>query len=149
MSKLNPQLFKVVYMPLSLVTAVDFYRHLAVALGLIPRFRKVDLFHDIQGHIAHLAYQKNTVPLIIIDEAQALHTSVLGDLRVLFNFQLDSKNLAMVLLVGQPYFVAQLNLHVHEALRNRIVVHYEFKGLDKSEVKDYITSLLKEHQCGF
>lgn len=142
-SKLNPQLFKVVYMPLSSVTAVDFYRHLAVALGLIPRFRKVDLFHDIQGHIAHLAYQKNTVPLIIIDEAQALHTSVLGDLRMLFNFQLDSKNLVMVLLVGQPYFVAQLNLHVHEALRNRIVVHYEFKGLDKSEVKDYIISLLR------
>lgn len=142
-SKLNPQVFKTIYLPLSSVTVMDFYRHLASCLGLIPRYRKVDLFHDIQEHIVNLVYQKNITPFIIIDEAQYLQNAVLNDLRMVFNFQMDSKNLAMVLLVGQPYFIVQLNLRVHEALRNRIMVHYEFRGLDREEIKDYLGSLLK------
>ena len=69
-SKLNPQLFKVVYLPLSSVTVQDFYRHLAVGLGLEPRFRKVDLFHQIQEQIAKSFLQKNLTTLVIIYEAR-------------------------------------------------------------------------------
>lgn len=58
-AKLNPQLFRVVYLPLSTTTVQDFYRHLAVGLGLLLRFRKVDLFHQIQEQIVKAAIQKN------------------------------------------------------------------------------------------
>lgn len=45
-SRLNPQLYRIVYLPLASLTVVDFYRHLAVGFGLVPRYRKVDLFHS-------------------------------------------------------------------------------------------------------
>jgi len=142
-AKLNPQLFRVVYLPLSTVTVQDFYRHLAVGLGLVPRFRKVDLFHQIQEQIAKAFLQKNLTTFVIIDEAQFAQHAVLHDLRLLFNFQMDSKNYAMVLLVGQPPLLNQLALQIHLPLRQRIVIHYGFKGLSREELTNYLAALLK------
>jgi type II secretory pathway predicted ATPase ExeA len=142
-SKLNPQLFKVVYLPLSSVTVQDFYRHLAVGLGLEPRFRKVDLFHQIQEQIAKSFLQKNLTTLVIIDEAQFVRHDILHDLRLLFNFQMDSQNYAMVLLLGQPTFLNQLSLQIHAPLRQRMAIHYSFKGLSHDELPLYLAALLK------
>lgn len=142
-AKLNPQLFKVVYLPLSSVTVQDFYRHLAMGLGLEPRFRKVDLFHQIQEQIAKSFLQKNLTTLVIIDEAQFVRHDILHDLRLLFNFQMDSQNYACVLLLGQPIFLNQLSLQIHVPLRQRIVIHYSFKGLANNELQLYLSALLK------
>jgi type II secretory pathway predicted ATPase ExeA len=142
-SKLNPQLFRVVYLPLSSVTVLDFYRHLSVALGLELKARKVELFHQIQECIANAYLQKHLTTLIIIDEAQFIQNSILHDLRLLFNFQMDSKNYACVLLSGQPQFLNQLSLQIHVPLRQRIAIHYGFKGLAKEEVNLYLLALLK------
>lgn len=143
-AKLNPQLFKVAYLPLSSVTVTDFYRHLAVALGLEPRFRKVDIFHQIQDYIANAHHQKNVVTFVIIDEAQFVCNAVLNDLRLLINFQMDSKHYAMILLAGQPLFLHQLSLQINEPLRQRITISYGFKGLAKDETQPYVTCLLKK-----
>lgn len=142
-SKLNPQLFKVAYLPLSSVSVIDFYRHLAIALSLEPRFRKVDVFHQIQEFIANAYHQKNVVTFIIIDEAQFICNGILNDLRLLINFQMDSKHYAMILLAGQPLFLHQLSLQINEPLRQRISVSYGFKGLAKDEIQPYMDSLLK------
>jgi type II secretory pathway predicted ATPase ExeA len=142
-AKLNPQLFHVVYLPLSSITVLDFYHHLAVGLGLEPRFRKVELFHQIQEYIANAYLQKHLTTFVIIDEAQFVQNAILHDLRLLFNFQMDSKNYAAVLLVGQPQFLNQLSLQIHLPLRQRIAIHYGFKGLTKEEVDSYLTALLK------
>lgn len=144
-SKLNPQLFKTVYLPLSSVTVLDFYRHLAVGLGLEPRHRKVDLFHQVQEFVVNAQYQKKITTFVIIDggNTQFIQNSILNDLRLLFNFQMDSKNYAMVLLIGQPLILNKLALQVNEALRQRISISYAFKGLNKEEIGLYINSLLK------
>ncbi|MEW6663134.1 MAG: ExeA family protein [Bacillota bacterium] len=142
-AKLNPQLFKIVYLPLSSVTVTDFYRHLAVGLGLEPRFRKVDMFHQIQDYIANAHHQKNITTFVIIDEAQFIQNAILNDLRLLFNFLMDSKNYAMVLLAGQSAFLSQLALQINEPLRQRITISYGFKGMTKEETRAYLTALLK------
>ncbi len=142
-AKLNPQLFKVVYLPLSTVTVQDFYRHLAVGLGLEPRFRKVDIFHQVQEFIANAYHQKKLTTFVIIDEAQFVQHAILNDLRLLFNFQMDSKNYAMVLLSGQPVFLHQLSLQINEPLRQRITISYGFRGLSKEETAEYLAALLK------
>ena len=142
-AKLNPQLFRVVYLPLSTTTVQDFYRHLAMGLGLLPKFRKVELFHQIQEQIVKSAVQKNLTTFIIIDEAQFIQHAILHDLRLLFNFQMDSKNYACVLLIGQPLLLNLLSLQIHLPLKQRIAIHYGFKGLSKDEVPLYLTTLLK------
>lgn len=146
-AKLNPQLFKVVYLPLASLTVMEFYRNLCIGLGLLPKPKKVDMFHQLQEHLIHLHLQKNQIPFFILDEGQFLGGAVPAELRMLFNFQMDSQNHAMVLLCGQPAFVNQLNLHIHEPLRQRVVVHHEFKGLLLQEVGDFLSTLLAGSGC--
>lgn len=139
--RLNPQLFTVVYRPLSQVTVPEFYRGLCNGVGIEPAFKKVDMFQRLQDHIQGLARKKQT-PVFILDEAQFLSQAILNELRMLFNFHMDSKDYAMVVLCGQDRLVGQLNLHSNQPLRQRVSVHYEFQGLTAAEVPTYIQTLL-------
>lgn len=47
-SNLNPNLYKCAYIPLSTLTVMDFYKALCDGLGVIPRFKKVTMFKQIQ-----------------------------------------------------------------------------------------------------
>jgi type II secretory pathway predicted ATPase ExeA len=49
--KLNPNLFKPVYTPLSTVNIIDFYRQLSVLLTGEASYRKSQLFNSIQTSI--------------------------------------------------------------------------------------------------
>ena len=69
---LNPNLYKVAYIPLSTVTVMEFYRSLAFVLDLEPKSKKIDLFRSIQERIISLAKDKKIIPFIIIDECQYL-----------------------------------------------------------------------------
>lgn len=144
---LNPNLYKVAYIPLSTVTVMEFYRSLAYALDLEPQSKKVDLFRSIQERIISLAKDKRVMPVIIIDECQYLKTEVLNDLKILLNFDMDSKNYAIFILTGQPTLNNILSKQVHEALRQRIVISYNFTGITKSEMEVYITSRLSLCGC--
>lgn len=139
---MNKNLYKIVYIPISTLTVNDFYRALAAGLGQFPKNRKIQLFTQLQESIISYS-EKNITPVIIIDEAQFISNSILNDLRIIFNFNMDSKNLAILILTGQPPLVTQLNRQPHEALRQRIILNYSFKGLSLDETKDYITSRLK------
>lgn len=140
---LSPSLFQVSYSSLSSLTVMDFYRQIAFGLGADPSFRKCDLFHDIQREVRRYALEKRITPVIIIDEADMLSHKVLSDLRIMFNFEMDSRDLAVVLLIGQPRLNATLNQSVHESLRQRIVMNYHMSGITKEEGRAYITRKLE------
>ncbi|AJA46743.1 general secretion pathway protein A [Clostridium pasteurianum DSM 525 = ATCC 6013] len=144
---LNPNLYKCVYIPISTLTVMDFYRALCDGLGIIHAQKKVTMFKQIQESIYTYSHSKNVIPVIIIDECQFLSNSILDDLRIIFNFHMDSKNYAMLILSGQPNFLLQLSRQVHEALRQRIIMNYCLKGLTHDECKPYITSMLKAAGC--
>ena len=112
---------------------MDFYRALCSGLGIIPSHKKVIMFKQIQESIYTYHQSKNITPVIIVDEAQFLKNSVLDDLRIIFNFEMDSKDYAILILSGQTPFITQLSRQPHEALRQRIVVNYYLKGLTKDE----------------
>ena len=146
-SKLNPSLYKVVYSSLSTLTVNDFYRNLAQELGAQPAFRKTDNFKIIQNEINRLALEKRQTPVIIIDEANYISNVVLNDLKMLFNFEMDSKDRAIILLAGLPQLNNILRLSNHEPLRQRIIMNYNLEGMSKSEGRSYIESKLKGAGC--
>lgn len=142
-SSLNPNLYRVMYIPLSTLTVMDFYRALAYELGLEPSHKKITMFKQIQERIYSLHESKNIVPIILLDEVQYLKNSILDDLKLIFNFNLDSKNYAILILAGQPILNTILQRQAHEALKQRIVINYTFSGLNKNEVSEYINSRFK------
>ena len=146
-SALNPSMYKVVYTSLSTVTVNDFYRNLAASLGAQASYRKTENFHIIQGEINRLALDKRKIPVIIIDEANYIKNAVLNDLKILFNFEMDSRDRAIVLLVGLPQLNHTLQLSIHEPLRQRIIMNYNLDGYSKEEGRAYIECKLKKAGC--
>ena len=144
---LNPSLYKVVYSSLSTLTVSDFYINLASALGAQPAFRKVDNFRIIQDEITRYALDKRKTPVIIIDEANYVKNAVLNDLKILFNFEMDSRDCAIVLLAGLPQLNNTLQLSIHEPLRQRIIMNYNLDGFSKEEGRSYIQWKLKKAGC--
>jgi type II secretory pathway predicted ATPase ExeA len=142
-NSLNPNLYKVIYLTLSTVTVLEFYKSLAYGLGVEIYSKKIDLFKAIQERIISLSRDKKITPVIIIDEAQYLKTEVLNDLKLLLNFDMDSKNYAVLILCGQPLLNNILSKQIHEALKQRIVINYNYEGISKEEISEYISSRLK------
>ncbi len=140
---LNPNLFKRIYIPITTLTVMDFYRALCHGFGVAPSHKKILMFEQIQEAIYTSVHSKNITPIIIVDEAQFLKNTILDDLRIIFNFDMDSKDYAVLILAGQTPIVTQLSRQPHEALRQRILVNYCLKGLTKEETREYILSRLK------
>ena len=146
-STLNPSLYKVVYSSLSTLTPNDFYRNLVKELGSEPAFKKPDNFRIIQEEITRLSLEKRKTPIIIIDEANYINNAILNDLKILFNFEMDSRDRAAILLAGLPKLNSTLQLQIHEPLKQRIVMNYNLEGLSKEEGKTYISEKLIGAGC--
>lgn len=146
-SKLNPSLYKVIYSSLSTLTPNDFYRNLVHELGVTPAFKKPDNFRIIQEEITRLSVEKRKTPVIIIDEANYINNAILNDLKILFNFEMDSRDRAAVLLAGLPQLNSTLRLGIHEPMRQRIVMNYDLGSLSKEEGRQYILEKLKGAGC--
>ena len=144
---LNPAMYKVVYISISTLTSLEFYRKLSEELNCVPAFRKVDNYRNIQEAINRYVLEKKITPVMILDEANYLSNTILNDLKMIFNFEMDSRERAVVLLVGLPQLNNILRLSAHEALRQRLVMNYHMEALSIEESKDYIRIKLKQAGC--
>ncbi|GAE95259.1 hypothetical protein JCM21714_4478 [Gracilibacillus boraciitolerans JCM 21714] len=140
---LNPALYHVVYFPLSTGGVMDFYRGLAYGLGEEPKFRKVDLFRQIQQGIERMDQERKVTPVFILDEMHMAKDAFLQDLAILFNFQMDSSNPFILVLAGLPHLKTRLNLNHHRPLAQRVIMRYQLQALNKEDVSDYIDHQLK------
>ena len=144
---LNPSAYRIVYLSLSTVTTQEFYRQLCAALGADERFRKVDNYKEIQSAIRRMSIEKKITPVIIFDEAQYMKTQILSDLKILFNFDMDASDKAIIILCGLPLLISTLSLNANEALRQRIIMSYQLSPLNKEESRSYIDTKLKKAGC--
>lgn len=143
LNELNKNLYKVIYICMSTITTYEFYKQLCYELGIEPPFKKVDMFNEIQKQITSLSKDKGINIIIVLDEAQYLKPAILNDLKLLLNFDLDSKNYASLILVGQPVLNSILKRNIFDALSQRITVSYNMSGINRDELKDYIDSRIK------
>jgi type II secretory pathway predicted ATPase ExeA len=52
-------------------------------------------------------------------------------------------NCCSIVLAGEPYLNRTLEKAIHEALRQRIVIHYGFSGLSDAETEQYLLHKLR------
>jgi general secretion pathway protein A len=87
--------------------------------------------------------EKRKTFILTIDESQYLNIHVLRDIKMLMNTHFDSFDCFTLIFIGQPYLSSILQKPVHEALKQRIVVHYNYEGLCLDEAKKYIYSRIE------
>ena len=144
---LNDAAYKIIYVSLSTITVQDFYIQLVASLGQEPCYKKSKNFRLIQSGIERLNVEKKMTPVIVLDEANYLSNSVLNDLKIIFNFDMDSRDKAVVLLVGLPELRNQLALTIHEPLRQRITMNYNIDALSKEEAAKYVREKMSMAGC--
>lgn len=110
----------------------------AVACGEILHGNRGELLETMERFLIREAEAGNAV-VLIIDEAQALGTATLEQVRLLSNIETPSKKLLQIVLVGQPELQERLRTNYRlRALHERIAVRYHLEPLEVAEVSHYI-----------
>lgn len=130
---LNPQQHRVFYIAETDFGRLDFYRQLAILLGLHPSYRRAQLWRDIKAHITHLVTQQKLMPVFVVDEAQNLPSELFRDFPAFLNFVFDSKDYMTIWLVGHPGLAREISRPANSALASRIQARYELKPITDRE----------------
>jgi len=89
---------------------------------------------------SHLNMHKDTV--IVIDEAQAIQDlGTFEELRLLLNFQQDSRFLITLILIGQSEL--RIKMKKLPQLKQRFMIEYHLNPLNKQDTNNYIDHRLK------
>ena len=139
---LDRNLHDVAYISLSTVSLTEFYRQLCVTLGIDASYGKPAMFKAIQDRLFHLFKEKKKPFFLMLDEAHELSPSILKDLKMIMNHDFDSLSCFTIILAGEPHLNNILEKPVHEALRQRITIHYGFSGLSDAETEQYLVHKL-------
>lgn len=144
-NQLNPELYKVIYINISPnMSLFDFFKIITDALYLeIGACYRTDIYNNIQKEIMRIVKQDKMDVIIIIDNAHLLSREILMNFKVLYDFEMDSKDYVTLILIGYPDLKIELSKKIYETLSQRIIVNYEFEGLSKEEVNEYVKTRLK------
>jgi general secretion pathway protein A len=129
-------------LPVQVVTtqleATDLLRVVAGGLSLQTEAAdKATLLLRIEARL-HQLHGEGRRALLIVDEAQNLSASAIEELRMLSNFQLDTKSLLQSFLIGQPELRDLMQRPEMSQLKQRIIAAYHLGPIDRAETQQYI-----------
>ena len=129
--------FQVHYVKVTGLSKRDLCKEIAVACGLSPTGIYPALVRKLQDAFAHTT-SDGMRPVILLDEAHDLRPESLAMLRVLTNFEMDSRLVVSIVLAGQPHLNLLLR-HPEQAAIAHILVHYaELRLLSRDETRAYL-----------
>jgi general secretion pathway protein A len=115
----------------------DFFYYFAAQLGLLFDGNKAK-FLFLFSKLLEECKKTNRKVLLIIDEAHALPTDLLEEMRLLVNMAAEVKNVLSIFLVGQPELLSRLNEQQLSPLSQRIAVRYHLNQLSKEDSVQYV-----------
>lgn len=124
----------------------DFFYYFAAQLGLLFDGNKAK-FLVLFSKLLEECKKTDRKVLLIIDEAHALPTDLLEELRLLVNMAAEIKGVLSVFLVGQPELLERLTEEQLSPLAQRIAVRYHLQSLSKEDAAKYILYRLKRAGC--
>jgi len=89
----------------------------------------------------------NDLPVLILDEAQALPPQTLNEIGLILNAEMPRGKLLQIILSGQPELEEKLRLLPLRQLRQRIVSHSRLPALTEKETAAYISRRLAVAGC--
>jgi len=139
-SELNPGLYRSFYISHTSLGTAEFYQSFAASMGLSSQGRRDRVFRRIKEFIINLNDQQKIHPVIFIDEAHLLSSDGLKEIRMLTNFDFDSKNACTIVLIGHSDLRNKLNLNIFTSLANSITYSILIEALPSEETFSYIES---------
>ena len=146
--QLNPLTHHVIYQSDNHFKPFDIYSQLAESLGLEILHRYSRLWRSIKQELLHLNDEKKITPVWILDEAQELPLKFFADLPAFLNFNFDTRDLIVIILVGTPKLQSIIKRSVHSSLASRIHAHFHWQAIDNlDEFQLFITEAFQQAGC--
>jgi len=86
--------------------------------------------------------ERKTTPVIVLDEMHLASSAIFKELRLIFNFEMDSYNPYILIMAAQPPIRTKLNLNAHLPLRQRISIRCTLQSLKEEELDNYLATRL-------
>jgi general secretion pathway protein A len=134
--------YRVHYVKVTDLSKRDMCREIAVALDAAPAGSYPALVRRLQERFSSLADVDGLRPVLILDEAHDLRPDVLAMLRVLTNFDMDSRLVVSIILAGQLHLRDMLRKETLEDVARRILHYAVLRPLSRPETQRYL-----EHRC--
>lgn len=116
----------------------DMCREIARVAGVPPAGSFPSLLHHLQEKFEGTLADLGRRPVLVLDEAHDLRPDVLSMLRVVTNFQMDSRLVLSVVLAGQPDLAVRLARDDQDAVARRIVHYATLRPLSRDEIARYV-----------
>jgi type II secretory pathway predicted ATPase ExeA len=141
-TKLPATRYDVRYVDVDAMGKRDMCREIALTIGIQPAGTYPALVRRIKDHFHNRTQMDGLRPVLILDNSHQLRPEVASILRILTNFEMDSKLVLSILLIGQPPLARLLRRADLEDIHGRLD-HIEQIGLlSRSEARKYV-----EHRC--
>ncbi|MCP4913591.1 MAG: AAA family ATPase [Oligoflexia bacterium] len=136
--KLNQNMYKTFYTPLSTVNTLEFYRQLAFYLCGESLWKKSQLFRAIQDSIKDYVSNNKKIPVVIFDDSHLMKIENFYELQIIANFNMDSTDPCLFIVVGQAHLRDRLLIPVLQSFNQRISLKFYVPPFTKDETSSYI-----------
>jgi len=140
--KLPETRYHVHYVNVTDLSKRDFCREIAVAVGCESAGTYPSLVRKLQRHFTETIDNGGVRSVIILDEAHDIRPDVMGLVRILTNFEMDSRLVVSIVLSGQPPLIERLKSPRLEDVARRLSHNATLRPFSKSEIIEYI-----KHRC--
>jgi general secretion pathway protein A len=141
-TKLPEARYRTHYVKVTGLSKRDMCREIACAIGLPPAGSYPTLVRKLQERFGETSDSQGLRPVLILDEAHDLRIETLSMLRVLTNFDMDSRLVLSLVLAGQPRLRDMLRRDDLEDVARRLSYYATLRPLSREEVERYV-----EHRC--
>jgi general secretion pathway protein A len=141
-SRLPEARYRVHYVKVTELSKRDLCREIANAVGVPPAGSYPMLVRRLQEDFEACTQQDGVRPVLVLDEAHDIRPDVLGILRILTNFEWDSRLVVSIVLAGQPPLEKLLEKASCEDVAQRIAYYARLRLLSRDETSAYL-----EHRC--
>jgi type II secretory pathway predicted ATPase ExeA len=134
--------YQVRYVKVTGLSKRDLCREIAEVCGLPPTGIYPALVRRLQEAFTQSTDTSGLRPVLVLDEAHDLRPESLAMLRLLTNFDMDSRLVVSVVLSGQPPLRAMLGRLDQAAIAGRLAHYATLRLLSRDETRHYVV-----HRC--
>lgn len=130
--------YQVRYVKVTDLSKRDMCREISTAVGADPAGSYPVLVRRLQERFLCVMDRDGLRPVVLVDEAHDMRPDVLGMLRLLMNFEMDSKLVVSVILAGQPSLTRLLRRDELCDVARRLAHCASLRLLARDEMQRYV-----------
>ncbi len=134
--------YRVHYVKVTHLSKRDMCREISAVIGIESAGTYPVLVKRLQEHFSTSLSIDGIRPVLILDEAHDIRPEVLAIMRILTNFDMDSRLVLSIILTGQPPLGKLLQHPSIEAVTQRLALCVTLRTLSRPETGQYV-----EHRC--